>query len=70
MHTLQPIIMTSKKGSVENVVIDDIAFFFFYDEKSIKRKYIIETYFINLRPIFIPETHRKYLCKKRKADKS
>jgi hypothetical protein len=34
MHTLQPIIMISKKGSVENVVIDDIAFFFFYNEKK------------------------------------
>jgi hypothetical protein len=33
--TLQPIIMKSKKGSLENVVIV-IAFFFFYDEKSIK----------------------------------
>ena len=35
MDTLQPIIMISKKGSIENVVIDDMAFFF-YDEKSIK----------------------------------
>jgi hypothetical protein len=35
MDTLQPIIMLSKKGSIENVVIV-IAFFFFYDEKSIK----------------------------------
>jgi len=33
MDTLQPIIMISRKGSIENVVIV-IAFLFFYDEKK------------------------------------
>jgi len=36
-------------------------------DEHLQQKYYILS---NLRPIFIPETHRKYLCKKRKADKN